>query len=54
MNRVTLPVACSRRQFLSGCAACVGCAAGATWLQPNAGQAAELCQRLKLELIEDA
>ena len=41
MNRLTLPVACSRRQFLSRCAACVGCAAGAAWLQPGASRAAE-------------
>ena len=41
MNRATLPVACSRRRFLSQCAACVGCAAGATWLQPRLGRTAE-------------
>jgi hypothetical protein len=41
MNRMTLPVACSRRQFLSRCAACVGCAAGAAWLQPGPGRAAD-------------
>jgi hypothetical protein len=41
MNPVSLPVACSRRQFLTGCAACVGCAATTAWLAPRAVRAAE-------------
>lgn len=41
MNRRVLPVACSRRQFLSGCVACVGCAAGAPWLGPRTVRAGE-------------
>lgn len=40
MHQLSLPVVCSRRQFLSGCVACVGCAAGATWLAPRVARAA--------------
>ena len=41
MQRNSLPVSCSRRDFLSGCAACLGCAVGSAWLQPQAVRGAE-------------
>ena len=36
MNRFSQPAVCSRRQFLSGCAACAGCIAGGTSLGGSA------------------
>ena len=41
MNRRLVTRAYSRRRFLSGCAACAGCAAGGMLLGPRAARAAE-------------
>ena len=41
MNRLSQTTVCSRRQFLSGCAACAGCFAGGTLLGPRVARANE-------------
>ena len=41
MSRLSQTTVCSRRQFLSGCAACAGCFAGGTLLGPRVARANE-------------
>ncbi len=41
MNGHSMPSVCSRRQFLSGCAACAGCLSSAAWLRPRQAGAVE-------------
>jgi hypothetical protein len=41
MNRHSLDTACSRRRFLSRCAACAGCAAGGMLLGPGSARGGE-------------
>ncbi len=52
MNRSILPGSCSRRRFLSGCAACVGCVAGDMLLRPRVSRAgAPTGEKPKIRLV---
>ncbi len=52
MNRSSSTQLCSRRRFLSGCAACAGCAAGGMLLGPRAARAGEAAGgRPKIRLV---
>lgn len=51
MQRHTLPTDCSRRAFLSRCAACVGCAASLSWLPSRAHSAPPTAGKPKIRLV---
>ncbi len=51
MNRPMLSTVCSRRRFVSGCAACAGCLAGGPLLGTGAMRAEEPTARPKIRLV---